>query len=359
MQGAIARAPEIPRRILFLAPYYCAGKLKVESKVMREKCRLAYCALCADAIANRIRSVRRLMEKVRRSDNLKAVHDLRVASRRLRSAIGLLSPCLPKKSRQWRKEVRKITRALGQARDLDVQIAFVKSFAAKSNNAAWRPGLKRLLKHLRRRRESAQSKLMHSLDEFNKTRVLRNMERILAGHARNGWQNGPVEEQALRLAELKISPLLANLLSLGSDLRQSGAVERHHKMRIAAKRLRYSLEVFEGLYGRAVRPALTLAQKMQTLLGDLHDCDVWIELLPNLLAARKERAAGDSRDDKSIECLRPGIEALRRDRVRQRRILYRQSLKVWQQSEKKKIWRELRKVIDSACSGKRRRRCRP
>ncbi len=56
---------------------------------MEKTCDLTYCALCAGAILERLRAVRRLFGPVRKAKDLDAVHDLRVASRRLRAAIGL------------------------------------------------------------------------------------------------------------------------------------------------------------------------------------------------------------------------------------------------------------------------------
>jgi hypothetical protein len=62
-------------------------------------------------------------------------------------------------------------------------------------------------------------------------------------------------------------------------------VERSHDMRIAAKRLRYVLELSEPLFGKAAKNGAKVAKHLQTLLGEIHDCD---ELMP-LVAAHVER----------------------------------------------------------------------
>jgi hypothetical protein len=62
-------------------------------------------------------------------------------------------------------------------------------------------------------------------------------------------------------------------------------VERSHDMRIAAKRLRYVLELCEPLFGKTAKNGAKVAKNLQGLLGEIHDCD---ELLP-LVARHIER----------------------------------------------------------------------
>jgi CHAD domain-containing protein len=66
-------------------------------------------------------------------------------------------------------------------------------------------------------------------------------------------------------------------------------VRELHDMRIAAKRLRYVLEVTEHLFGPYTTPALRRTKELQALLGEIHDCD---EMLPRVrkLIAREQRA---------------------------------------------------------------------
>ncbi len=69
------------------------------------------------------------IEGVKKADDIEYIHQMRVASRRLRAALPLFSACLPpKRYRTWIKEIRRMTKALGRARDLDVQIEFLGSY---------------------------------------------------------------------------------------------------------------------------------------------------------------------------------------------------------------------------------------
>lgn len=67
---------------------------------------------------------------VKSGADIEHIHRMRVASRRLRAALPLFVDCFPKKEyANGMKEVRQITRSLGRARDLDVQIAFLRTYA--------------------------------------------------------------------------------------------------------------------------------------------------------------------------------------------------------------------------------------
>ena len=75
---------------------------------------------------------------------------------------------------------------------------------------------------------------------------------------------------------------------LSNSLFEPLQVEALHEMRIAAKRLRYAVELFQPCWPRSIATVAKRAARMQTALGDLHDCDVWIETLgKQMFRARK------------------------------------------------------------------------
>ena len=66
---------------------------------------------------------------VRAAEDIEYIHRMRVASRRLRAALPLFRSCFPAKNyARWSEEIREITRALGEARDTDVQIAYLTKY---------------------------------------------------------------------------------------------------------------------------------------------------------------------------------------------------------------------------------------
>ena len=75
------------------------------------------------------------IDGVKTDQDIEPIHRMRVASRRLRAALPLFASCFPeKKYQQWMEEIRKVTRALGEARDTDVQIAFLTKIIKKRDS---------------------------------------------------------------------------------------------------------------------------------------------------------------------------------------------------------------------------------
>ena len=62
------------------------------------------------------------------------VHKTRVTTRKLRATMPLFKSCFPPKLfKKWLKEIKNVTRLLGAARDLDVQILFVEQYMKNLN----------------------------------------------------------------------------------------------------------------------------------------------------------------------------------------------------------------------------------
>lgn len=95
---------------------------------------------------------------------------------------------------------------------------------------------------------------------------------------------------------------LDELLSLAERALDPKAVAAQHDTRIAAKRLRYVLEITGRCFGSEAESARDAARELQDVLGDVHDCDVMlpraagIESLEALLRTRRERLFGRFRD---------------------------------------------------------------
>jgi CHAD domain-containing protein len=90
---------------------------------------------------------------------------------------------------------------------------------------------------------------------------------------------------------------LGELYGFADAARDPANVEELHDMRIAAKRLRYLLELSDPLFGREAKRAAKAAKSLQDVLGDIHDCDELIEVanercLDSLAAYTRGRRAG-------------------------------------------------------------------
>jgi hypothetical protein len=98
----------------------------------------------------------------------------------------------------------------------------------------------------------------------------------------------PLDRALRRIAETR----LGELHSFAGAVHDPGAVRELHDMRIAAKRLRYVLEMAEPVLGEAAKHGAKRARKLQDLLGEIHDCDEHLPLVERHIARlRTEDAA--------------------------------------------------------------------
>jgi CHAD domain-containing protein len=231
----------------------------------------------------------------RPQDNVEYVHQLRVATRRARAALGIFAACLPeKRGKTARKWVRHIRRAAGTARDWDVFQEMLRAWSAK-RPAAERPGLDLLYGYATQQRAAAQPGLASiGKEKLNSSEILTALEEP-TGH-----------RSPKRLAELA-RPLLDKLLAdLDKALgKQSLDYQYLHRVRIAGKRLRYAMEVFADCFAPPFREQMYPAvEEMQEILGAVTDSHLALLLLTELRDRLKSGPAADwSR-------FRPGIERL-------------------------------------------------
>ncbi|MFL5849929.1 MAG: CHAD domain-containing protein [Solirubrobacteraceae bacterium] len=93
-------------------------------------------------------------------------------------------------------------------------------------------------------------------------------------------------------AERIVRTRLDELYSFTPKALNPKRVKALHDMRIAAKRLRYVLEITSFCFGPYASTATKRAKELQDLLGEIHDCDVQ---LPRIMARMEELRAGDAR----------------------------------------------------------------
>ena len=100
--------------------------------------------------------------------------------------------------------------------------------------------------------------------------------------------DGPAADEVAKIVAVRLD----ELCSLMAKARDPEAVQALHDLRIAAKRLRYVLELFAGAFGPYAATAAKQAKKLQDVLGEIHDCDV---TRPRIAALAQELRAADAR----------------------------------------------------------------
>lgn len=150
---------------------------------------------------------------------------------------------------------------------------------------------------------------------------------------------GGLADQAERIIRVR----LAELVAFTPRALDPAEVQALHDMRIAAKRLRYVLEVFGGLFGPYAHHGGKRAKDLQDLIGEIHDCDVMLPRIHELMAeleqadARAVRAAaGDADDlDPAVTATAPhaptwrGLHTLATHLAARRALLFERFLVLW------------------------------
>lgn len=309
----------------------------------------------AESLLNQLAALLAEIPGVRQADDPECLHRMRVASRRLRNMLELFSPWLPAKMLAgWRKQVKRVTRTLGAARDLDVQLQFISDFHRQTTAENARYGLARLLLRLRQQRNSCQPQVLSVLAELEDGRMTGEMEQYLR-QLRIKSQLHPEADSLLPLlkaAENTITNHLTEMLSYEIFLESKPNFDNQylmlHAMRIAAKHLRYSMTLFAPLYPDGLQETIKTTRTIQDHLGELHDCDVWISTLPQFLREEKERILQFTGSTRGMGRISSGIDVLLSERISEREKILQNFRQYWQQQQEKNIWPSLLTIIHNA-----------
>ena len=308
-----------------------------------------FCFHGARTLLKYLNTMMGMIDGVRQNEDIECLHRMRVASRRLRSLLPLFSDCLPPKQRtRWRKQLRRVTRALGDARDADVQIVCLQEALEACSDNRQRPGLERLLLRFQQQRQAMQAPLVSTLKRLASRRHMNRMEMALRYLLATSQLYATPDSARHTYSRSRDAILqrLQTVLATAAAIRGPQSGTELHATRITIKRLRYTLQAFGPLYPDTLNDAIRTARKLQDVLGNLHDCDVWVETLPQFLEAEKARTLTYFGDTQPFEALVPGVMALRDQRQRQRVKCYEEFEALWQRAQDKDVWGRLRRVLD-------------
>jgi CHAD domain-containing protein len=199
---------------------------------------------------------------VRAGVDPEAVHRMRVATRRLRTALRLLGA-----KETDGEPLRKLAEALGRVRDVDVLEAGLRARAQPSEL----PAVERLLAGRAATRATSQAALVATLDGG----VLESVRKA-ADRARDEVHGVAAMTRALRGLR-RAARLAASRASL-------------HRARIRAKRLRYAGEFLADSYGSAIRECTRAAQEIHDLLGDVLDAENLVDELLRVISSLPDDA---------------------------------------------------------------------
>ena len=234
-------------------------------------------------LERRTRALQRFLPSAIKGD-YHGVHQARVATRRLREAVPVLTAGEGAKAGKAKRKIRRLTRALGTVRELDVTMQCWTSWRS-------RPGIPR-----------------NALEDVRgaRARRTRGSPQGDVGAARRGGcrqaesptpRGGgrPVERLANAWRETLAKRLVTRAKRFSAAVQEAGhiyAPERLHHVRIAAKKLRYALEIAADGRVPAAQPLVGMLKRAQDTLGRLHDLQVLQHHVAEVQAAPPRRRGG-------------------------------------------------------------------
>src|SRR5688572_12834406 len=231
-------------------------------------------------IAQRLRALARFLPAARQGD-VHSIHQARVASRRLREALPLIVD--GRSGRKLQRKVRALTRALGPVRELDVVLQSLESL--RTSAEVPRAGVACLRAVIADERRRLHAEMVQRLADWDLDKV---RKRALAGardHDAAVGRGAPARRGGRARVAAVERIAAADRHALRRAIRLRNAIDnaagiylpdRLHELRIAVKKLRYSLEVSRDMRASRATASIRTLKRAQDLLGHIHDFEVLI-----------------------------------------------------------------------------------
>ena len=264
-----------------------------------------------------------------RSDTPDSVHKMRVATRRLRSALATFRPLLDRqRTEPLRDDLKWIAGVLGAARDAEVEHQLVVALIADEPfGLVLGPVAVRVDRELGDAYRLAHGRLIEAMESERYRTLIDDLDALVTSPP---WM--PLaDQQAAEVLPARVSKEFTRVSQrvAAADVAHERSIqdERLHEVRKAAKRARYAAEPLVPLYGPDAARFVEAFEEVQTVLGDFHDTVVTQPLLRDLavqahldgdnaftygrLHARQQARAADLRAEFTTAWSRANPEKLR------------------------------------------------
>lgn len=204
-----------------------------------------------------------LVAKLLVNDEPDVIHDLRVASRRLQQTVLALDPPQKnKKSRKVLKFLRRIRRAMGPCRNLDVNAGLIQRRLDQTPSPILRNGWETLREQLQGERRFALSNGRRRVAKNDLVSFIARADKFLAADIRH---------DPLPKLQKAVEESLTEWDKACVRAEKSGKVKHLHALRIATKAFRYRAEILLDLGACALKATATDLKQLQSALGRWHD----------------------------------------------------------------------------------------
>jgi CHAD domain-containing protein len=255
----------------------------------------------------------------RKEDDIESPHQMRVATRRLRSVMKSFGPFFPKKEVACLvAELRKATKLLGPVRDYDVLLHNLETYCANLPESE-RHWLETLEATWKAPREAARKRLIAYFDSNCYKGLNQACEAILKHSPSKRGKKGQKDPNSAKRVRHAVPRLVWEKYEnvwCYENLLEGAPVEVYHQLRIECKRLRYTLELFQEILGPAGEEMVAKVTAAQEHLGELQDADVAIELLEGFLKKRTQGRRGKRIPPEAVTAVKAylGERKAKRDR---------------------------------------------
>jgi CHAD domain-containing protein len=219
-------------------------------------------------------------EGAARTGRVAGIHDMRVACKRLREALRVLRPAIPRDARRkLLPVVEELNDALGQVRDRDVLRGAFKQMVQRDDRLA---DLQVLRRQLAKERQSHHRELLRVLEGLKESGFSRKYARLMTELEHQPAAGQAVVAQfAAEAISVRLQDVMDNLPAITGRYR--GA--RFHRQRLRVKKLKYALEPFLPLLPADANELHGMVGELQELMGLVHDMDVQREVVADWVAA--------------------------------------------------------------------------
>jgi CHAD domain-containing protein len=207
----------------------------------------------------------------RLGEDIESLHQMRVATRRMRAGMDMFASVLPVRAGRLRAELGWLAALLGEVRDLDIQLGRFDDWTEEMPGDH-REALDELADLLAGHRVQARRALLEALDS-------RRYERLVSGLVAMLAQGPSSRSTAGRAPAVVTMPELIEerhraARKAARRAKRTGAATDYHRLRIRCKRLRYALEFASGLYDGELKGFVRQMTRLQDALGSMQDAAV-------------------------------------------------------------------------------------
>lgn len=237
----------------------------------------------------------RLLENesgTRLGEDIEALHDMRVATRRMRAASRIFRPYFKaKRIKPFLKGLRRIGRALGRVRDLDVSLENANQYIqqlSKDEQSAIDP----LLEHWNQMQDDARTSMLAHLDSKRYQRFVDEFNTFLTTKGDGAKKIKIANPDTYRVYQAV--PILIykryGILRGYDEIIDKAELETLHALRIDVKRFRYLLEFVQEALGPSAKDVIQECVIVQDHLGELNDADVSCQILVEFLEEWRKKS---------------------------------------------------------------------